>query len=111
MKYLGITHEEVGKAIAGELWNFPDNLLAAIGSHHNVNGVDDEQLKRLIHTTKLSEYICNQPEYGYCDFSQSYMKEINEIQRELSISDASVVSLKIQLSEEFKKLKASGLFN
>ncbi len=110
MEYLGITHEEIGKAVAKQLWNFPDNLITSIGCHHNIDSVSDEQQKKLIYTTKLSEFICNQPEYGYTDFSQPNTQEMYHIQRKLKINDASVSSLKTQLNKEFDKLKKSGWF-
>ncbi|MBN1673744.1 MAG: HDOD domain-containing protein [Kiritimatiellae bacterium] len=108
-KYLGLTHEEVGRQIA-KRWNFPEHLVAVLGHHHSTDAASVEE-QRLIHVTRLSELLCFEMQFGYCDFSESYSEALYASQERLGIDDESFLGLAQQLKHEIEGLTDLGWFS
>jgi len=64
-KGFGFNHTDVGRAIA-DTWDFPYELVNAIGSHHDPEKVEGDS-KRFVLTLYVSDYICQRHAIGYCD--------------------------------------------
>ena len=47
-------------------WDFPEELVSAVGHHHEPEKVNDKY-KIITSTSYISDYICQRNDIGYCD--------------------------------------------
>ncbi len=57
---IGLSHAEIGEKIAAS-WNFPTNLVKAIGDHHQPR-LSNEEHRPMVYTTYLANILCKRPE-------------------------------------------------
>jgi len=108
-RHLGITHEELGKAI-GSHWGMPDRLLAVVGHHHESPSGNTEA-DCLVHVTRVSELMSHALGYGFSDFPESHLDTLYPSVERLGLDDASVVLLAEQLKKEMDNLDYHGWFS
>jgi len=106
---MGVTHQEVGRAVAMK-WNFPKHLVDAIGHHHDMDIQDDRNLAA-IHVIRLAEYLCFIQHQGYSDFSEAYASILLESREVLSINDESLQAISDQMAREMANLESLGWFS
>lgn len=107
-QFIGLTHEEIGEAIAQD-WNIPEHITAVIGHHHNMTEVNP-RLRHLLHCTRVSEWICFILKLGYSDFSQAHADELIQSRSILNLSDSDIETVASSLEEEMKALGGIGWF-
>ncbi|MCK4791464.1 MAG: HDOD domain-containing protein [Desulfobacteraceae bacterium] len=106
-KTLGFNHSDIGREIA-DSWEFPYELVKAIGSHHDPEKAED-QSKRVILTLYISDYICQRNEIGYCD--APYKKDERlyyKCLKELGIKGMAMNLIVEDVQKEISDLKSAG---
>ncbi len=107
-KYIGVTHEEIGQAIAEE-WKFPEHITGVIGHHHDMD-IENPRIRHQIHCTRVSEWLCFVLKLGYCDFSQAHADELMQSRSYLKLRDSDLESLASELQDEISLLGKVGWF-
>ncbi|MBN1673453.1 MAG: HDOD domain-containing protein [Kiritimatiellae bacterium] len=107
--HMGITHEELGKAVASE-WNFPDHIIEVIG-HHHTGSANTSEAECLVHATRVAELMCHALGYGYSDFPESHLDQLYGSVTKLGLDDSAVVLLAEQLKKEIDSLTHLGWFS
>lgn len=106
--YLGFDHTDIGRVLTRN-WDFPDELVMAIGYHHDPIEVDDE-FKTIVFTLYVSDYACQMNNIGYGD--ASYTKELlfKKYLRKLNIDEKGLSIIIKEINEEIKKMEKAGWF-
>ena len=107
-RFMGLTHEEIGEAVARD-WNIPGHIASVIGHHHNMNE-ENPRVRHLLHCTRVSEWICFVLKLGYTDFSQPHADELIQSRSFLKLSDSDLEAVANGLEEEMKILGGIGWF-
>jgi len=105
---LGYNHTDIGKTLA-ENWKFPDELVAALGHHHNPNGIEDE-FKTITATLYIADYACQKNRIGYCD--SPYKNDIlyKNYLIELNIKEKGIDIILEEVQKEIDKMEKTGWF-
>jgi putative nucleotidyltransferase with HDIG domain len=98
MKILGITHEDIGTAVARR-WSFPNYLIEVIGHHHSLDP-NRHQNHHLIHINRVSEWMCYFLNLGYCDFSRAYAEKLSESKQVLGLTEEDIKDASLHLKAE-----------
>ena len=103
---LNIDHAKIGKAIAVN-WEFPDELIQAIGCHHEIDGLDsqEENLERFVRTIYLADFICHREKIGFADTLKRDTNRFHDCLSKLKIKTRAVDILSEELKEEIKKVE------
>ena len=98
------THEEVG-ALVIRKWNFPDNLVQAVMSHHTLEIPDDEDtcLVNLIHIVSLADLFCRRFGVGAIHEQSDLVIIGSRPVRQLGMSDEQVNGMLTHFIETFRK--------
>lgn len=105
---LKIDHAAIARTIADD-WNFPDELIHAMGLHHEPTEVEEE-FERIVFTVYIANYICQREKIGYVD---APFRDVNLFNKCLSSSGIKATAMDIiaeELKEEIKKLDQMGWF-
>jgi len=105
---LGYNHAEIGKTIADH-WNYPQELVTAIGYHHNPGGVDQE-FSKIVSTLYVADYLCQKNGIGY---SNTSFKDETVFQECLSRLEVELYALDLiveDMKQEISKMEDQGLF-
>lgn len=105
---LKIDHAAIVRTIADD-WDFPDELIHAMGLHHEPTEVEEE-FERIVFTVYLANYICQREKIGYVD---APFRDVNLFNKCLSSSGIKAKAMDIiveELKEEIKKLDQMGWF-
>ena len=62
---LNLTHADIGMSIAHD-WNLPEELVIAIGYHHNLRKTPKEYL-RTVMTLYIADCFCQANGFGYLE--------------------------------------------
>ena len=62
---LGYTHTDIGKMLTDH-WSFPEELVVAIGNHHNPDKAPQE-FSKFASTLYIADYLCQEKGIGYSD--------------------------------------------
>ena len=111
-KVLGLTHEDVGRAV-GTHGHFSKDLTLLIGHHHHrcPEGCDLE-FQRLFHVLKLADWLCSVLEFGYSDLGREKDDE-STLRESLSFLDLSlekIESLALAAQQELNQMERTGWF-
>jgi len=104
----GFDHTDIGRAITDN-WDFPEELVIAIGNHHEPDKVDDT-FKDITLTTYISDYICQRNDIGYGDAPYENKSLYEKCLIELKIKEKEMKLIIEDVQEEFKKMKNGGWF-
>ena len=107
-KVLGYNHSEIGMAIATH-WNFPEELIMAIGYHHNPDCVIGEYLK-IATTLYLADYLCQEEEIGYGDTPFRDTIFFEKSLKELGLKSNALDLIVKDLKKEITKMEEQGFF-
>ncbi len=105
---LGFNHTDIGLAMA-ENWGFPDELVMAIGNHHNPDRVDDKFTK-IVSTIFVSRYITQGKKIGYSDSPYENKTLFRKCLMKLKIKEEALNSIIKEVKEEIKKMEKAGWF-
>lgn len=105
---LKIDHAAIAGAIA-EDWNFPDELIYAMGFHHEPTGVERE-FERIVFTVHVANYICQREKIGYVDAPVRDVTLFNKCLSSLGIKATALEIIAEELKEEIKRLDQMGWF-
>jgi len=62
---LGYTHTDIGSMVTGH-WSLPEELVVAIGNHHNPDKAPQE-FSKFASTLYIADYLCQERGIGYSD--------------------------------------------
>jgi len=105
---LKIDHAAIARAIA-EDWDFPDELIYAMGFHHEPTGVEAE-FERIVYTVYIANSLCQREKIGYVD---APFRDVNLLDNCLSSLGIKAKALDIiveELKAEIKKMDQMGWF-
>ncbi len=104
----GFDHLEIGEALA-KSWSFPDELIAAIGSHHNPEKTDGAY-RILASTLYVADYYCQIGELGYCDSLYAGSSTFKMLLKELNVNPLGLDLLMEEVNGELDKMEKAGWF-
>jgi len=105
---LGFNHADIGRAIA-EDWGFPDELVFALGYHHNPDDVEEE-FQKIVSTVFVSDCISQSKYIGYCDAPYKNRTLFQKCLMKLNIKEKAIGYIIEEAEEEIEKMKKSGWF-
>ncbi len=105
---LGFNHADLGQAVA-EGWNFPEALCDLIGRHH-VWPPPENPYRELHMVLRLSEWLCNAMEHGYCDMARATVDRLAGCRESLGLGSPEVQQVAAKLNEEMHALDHAGWF-
>lgn len=106
---IGFDHAEIGMKLA-ESWNFPDELVVAIGNHHDPFKGNATH-KKISLMSFVSDYICQRNDIGYCDAPYENQKAYKKCLMEMNIQESAVNLMVDDMIEEVQKIEKAGWFN
>jgi putative nucleotidyltransferase with HDIG domain len=105
---LGYNHAQLGRTLASR-WNFPGDLVHAIGEHHTPARAP-AQYERITLTTYVSDYLCQQSAAGFCDAPHPDKKLFEESLKLLGFHALSVEIIVKEMTEELNAISERGFF-
>jgi len=105
---LHFNHADIGRAIA-ENWDFPVELVKAIGNHHNTKNVDDKYTK-ISFTTFIANYAVQDKLIGYCDAPYKNKTLFLKCLMKLNIKEKAIDLIVKEVEKEINKMEKSGWF-
>jgi putative nucleotidyltransferase with HDIG domain len=106
-KGFGFNHTDVGRAIA-DTWDFPYELVNAIGSHHDPQKVEGDS-KKFVLTLYVSDYICQRQGIGYCDAPYKTDERLYyNCLKELGIKAVAMNLIVEDVQKDIAELKSAG---
>ena len=102
---LGYSHAEIGMALA-DYWNFPEELVKAIGFHNHPNLKEDSSM--LSSTIFISEYLCQDIGYGDVPVRKKYF--FYKYLHELNIKPHAMKLIFNDVKKELSKMQNKGFF-
>lgn len=106
---LKIDHAMVGKTI-GENWGFPDELVDAIGCHHDLGDCNPDY-KKFVYTVYIANYICQRDKVGFVEVSKRDVGSFHKCLSELKISERSLDLVMEEVRAELKKMDELEMFD
>ncbi len=108
-KVLGFNHAKLGQAIL-ELWNLPEDLVMAVGFHHNPLDVEEKYQKNVF-ILHIADYICQENSFGYCDAPQKEQSVFDQCCKALDLDSDVLDSLVSDLNDELARIEEQGVFD
>lgn len=108
LAHIGIGHQAVGMEVAGK-WMLHPDITSVIGHHHDI-GVENEDLKMLIHVTRVAEWMAFESGLGYSDFSDAQVDSYAQSLGMLQIDEAGYERVKKDMATELEQAKNLGWF-
>jgi putative nucleotidyltransferase with HDIG domain len=105
---LGYTHTDIGKELT-EHWSFPEELVVAIGNHHNPDKASQDFLK-LASTLYVADYLCQERGIGYGDAPVRDTALFRKCLRRLKIKDYALDLIVKDMEQEIAVIEGQGLF-
>ena len=102
-----LTHADIGKSIARS-WNLPEELVVAIGYHHNLTNTPEEYL-RTVMTLHIADCYCQDNGFG---FVEGYPKTNGFFQKclsELQIQPCALELILKDVHQEIQKYTDTGI--
>jgi putative nucleotidyltransferase with HDIG domain len=105
---LKIDHAAIARAIADD-WDFPDELIYAMGLHHEPTGVK-AGLQKIVYTVYIADFICQREKIGYVDAPFRDVDPFNKCLSSLGIKVKALDIIVEELQAEIKKMDQMGWF-
>ncbi len=105
---LHFNHADIGRAIA-ENWDFPVELVKAIGNHHDAKNVDDKYAK-ISFTTYIADYAVQDKLIGYCDAPNKNKTLFLKCLKKLNIKEKAIGLIVKEVEKEINKMEKSEWF-
>jgi HD-like signal output (HDOD) protein len=100
---IGATHQEFGDALTTK-WKFPRHLRAAVGFHHNPEGLSHE-LQRFGTIVHCADILCCQEKYGFYLTAQ-HEEFTEELLNSIGVSLEQLVEIRDSMEEELEEAQA-----
>ncbi|MCF7802817.1 MAG: HDOD domain-containing protein [Candidatus Marinimicrobia bacterium] len=105
----GYNHADIGQALTNS-WDLPDELVEAVGMHHNPDLVMNQEFERMTMTLYISDYICHRNEIGYTDAPYHNEKGFRKYLKRLNIRGKALEYITKEVKTEIRKLEDDGWF-
>ena len=105
---ISINHTEIAWAIAVD-WEFPDELIQAIGCHHEPEKADPE-FERIVRSVYLANFLCQREKIGFVDAPIRSTALYRDSLAKLGIKDRAIELIVEELKAEIKKLRQMDSF-
>jgi len=105
---LGYTHTDIGKMLT-EHWSFPEELVVAIGNHHNPDKAPQE-FSRFASILYIADYLCQERGIGYSDAPYFDPGVFRGCLKRLDIKAYALDLIVNDMEEEISKMEGQGLF-
>ena len=102
----GYDHGLVGKGLA-ENWNFPAELIAGIGFHHNPQGAGEEY-RLFVKTIFIADYLMFEQGYGYVAMPLPDREILQQYVRDLGLQWYALRAIVELVREELGKIEQKG---
>ena len=109
---MGYDHSDIGRAVA-EDWQFPDELSAAIGRHHNPDEVAEEFAK-ITSALYIANFVCQSRGIGYCDAPNKDYKQFENCRKKLNalskvnITEKMIDGIIDEVQDNIRKMEKAG---
>ena len=107
-RLLKYDHSDIGRALTNS-WGFPEELVIAIGNHHNPDSVDEE-FRKITMTSYISDYICQRKEIGYSDAPYEDESLYLKCLKELNIQEKAMDLIIDDVQKEILNMKNNGWY-
>jgi putative nucleotidyltransferase with HDIG domain len=105
---LGYTHTDIGKMLT-EHWSFPEELVVAIGNHHNPDKAPEE-FSKFASTLYIADYLCQERGIGYSDAPYFDPGVFRGCLKRLDIKEYALDLIVKDMEQEISKMEGQGLF-
>lgn len=105
---LGYTHTDIGKMLT-EHWSFPEELVVAIGNHHNPDKAPQE-FSKFASTLYIADYLCQERGIGYSDAPYFDPNVFRGCLKRLDIKAYALDLIVKDMEQEISKMEGQGLF-
>ena len=105
---LGYTHTDIGKMLT-EHWSFPEELVVAIGNHHNPDKAPQE-FSKFASTLYIADYLCQERGIGYSDAPYFDPGVFRGCLKRLDIKEYALDLIVKDMEQEISKMEGQGLF-
>ena len=109
---MGLTHEDVGRAVAAHCHFSPDLTLLIGHHHHHCPAGQDRNFQRLFHVLKMADWFCAVLEFGYSDLGMEKDDEspLRESLVFLNLDLEKIEQFARSALMEFKQMERAGWF-
>lgn len=108
--YLGINHTEVGEYLTHH-WNMPTTVSTVIRAHHEIGASLDTTVETLVHVTRASQWLAQEKNLGYAEFSDEAAEEYLASFKKLGITPQMYETLAQELETEIQRWTRIGWFS
>ena len=105
---LGFTHTDIGEMITDH-WGFPQELVVAMGNHHNPETAPQEFTK-ITNTLYIADYLCQGRGIGYCDAPFSDSSIFQRCLKRLDVEGYALDLIVKDMEQEITMMEDHGLF-
>lgn len=102
----GLTHADIGMAIARN-WEFPDELVLAIGNHHNPEAIENG-ISKVILTIFITDFGCQLRRIGYGDAPYVNKLLFQKCLMKLNIKEKALDLILDEVEKEISDMEKSG---
>jgi putative nucleotidyltransferase with HDIG domain len=105
---LGYTHTDIGEVLT-EHWSFPDELVVAIGNHHNPDKAPQD-FSKFASTLYIADYLCQERGIGYGDAPIRDSALFRKCLRRLDVKGYALDLIVKDMEQEIAMMEDQGLF-
>jgi HD-like signal output (HDOD) protein len=105
---LNLTHADIGESIARN-WNLPEELVIAIGYHHNPEKMPDAHLK-MVMTLLIADCFCQDNGFGFIEGYSDNKIIFEECLSTLRIQPHALDLIMKDIHQEMQKYTNTGIF-
>ena len=105
---LGYTHTDIGEVLT-EHWGFPDELIVAIGNHHNPDNAPQE-FSKFASTLYIADYLCQERGIGYSDAPFRDPGIFRRCLKRLDVKGYALDLIVKDMEQEISMMEDQGLF-
>jgi putative nucleotidyltransferase with HDIG domain len=105
---LGYTHTDIGKMLTDH-WSFPEELVVAIGNHHNPDKAPEE-FSKFASTLYIADYLCQERGIGYSDAPFCDPGIFRKCLKRLDVKGYALDLIVKDMEQEITMMEDQGLF-
>lgn len=105
---LGYTHTDIGKTLTDH-WSFPEELVVAIGNHHNPDKAPQE-FSKFASTLYIADYLCQERAIGYSDAPFCDPGIFRRCLKRLDVKGYALDLIVKDMEQEIFRMEDQGLF-
>jgi len=105
---LGFTHAQAGAALAGH-WDLPDELVSAIGSHHNP-GRESGTYDKIESAIFIADQLCQRVEIGFNDIASQDNDRLDAVVNRFNINNDGLDLILLEVKKKIELMEKDGWF-